>query len=112
MEPITMTNAIEDTFMVYKINDSAQLKSIDPDSRLKAKQQDAITADADHATIQDSVNLSTNSKEFEALKAMLQDAPEVNAARVLYFKAEIASGNYQIHSDKIAKNMLNNLETA
>lgn len=107
-----MLNALEDKFMVHQINDSANIKHIEPDTRLKAKQNETAPAVADHSALHDSVNLSTTSKQLEALKASLRDVPEINEARVAYFKAEIQSGNYQIHSDRIAKNMLNNTEMA
>ena len=58
----------------------------------------------------DSVNLSSTSKQLEALKASLKDLPEINEARVLYFKAEIQSGQYEIDSSKIAHGMLNSVE--
>lgn len=104
-----MLNMIEDIFMVRPINEAAKSKVLEADSRLKSKQ---ATKDLNVESIPflDQVNLSSTSKQLEALKASLQDVPEINEARVLYFKNEIESGNYQINSDKIAKNMLNNLE--
>ena len=107
-----MLNVIEDKIMVNQINDSPSMKHIDSDSRLKAKQQEAKGTGVDHAFLSDSVSLSSTSKQLEALKASLRDLPEINEARVLYFRAEIQAGSYQINSDKIAMNMLNNLEMA
>lgn len=108
-----MLNTIEDKFMVNQINDSPNMKPIDSDSRLKAKQQEPRGTIADNTAISsDNVSFSSTSKQLEALKASLRDVPEINEARVLYFKAEIQSGHYQINSDKIAMNMLNNLEMA
>jgi negative regulator of flagellin synthesis FlgM len=107
-----MLNALEDIFMVHQINDAGNIKHIEPDNRLKAKQNETAPAIAEHSALYDSVNLSATSKQLEALKASLQDIPEINEARVAYFKAEIQSGNYRIHSDKIAMNMLNNTEMA
>lgn len=107
-----MLNVIEDKFMVNQINDHSNMKPLDSDNRLKAKQQEIKGSGADFITSSNSVSLSSTSKQLEALKASLRDAPEINEARVLYFKAEIQSGNYQINSDTIAKNMLNNLEMA
>lgn len=106
-----MLNAIEDTVMVNQINDAANIKHIDADSRLKGKQQDAKEVNAEMNTV-DNVSFSNTSRQLEALKASLKDVPEINEARVLYFKAEIESGNYHIHSDKIAMKMLNNTEMA
>jgi negative regulator of flagellin synthesis FlgM len=111
-EPITMLNVIEDFRMVNQINDSASMKHIDSDSRLKAKQQESKQFSTENTVSVDNVNLSDTSKQLEALKASLQDIPEINEARVLYFKAEINSGSYQINSNKIAMNMFNNVEMA
>jgi negative regulator of flagellin synthesis FlgM len=109
-----MLNAIEDIIMVNKINDMSNSKPIDSDTRLKAKNNEtkADSTENQHAIEQDSVNLSSVSKQLEILKASLKDIPEINAARVAYFKNEIQSGNYKINSDKIALKMLNNVETA
>lgn len=107
-----MLNAIEDICMVNQINDSANMKRIDPDSRLKAKHQESVYPSIDNTVSIDNVNLSGTSKQLEALKASLQDIPEINEARVLYFKAEIESGSYEINSNKIAMSMFNNLEMA
>lgn len=106
-----MLNVIEDKFMVNQINDSANMKPIDSDSHIKAKQQDAKVNVGNNSSI-DSVNFSDTSKQLEALKASLRDVPEVNEARVAYFKAEIQSGHYQVNSNKMAMNMLRNLEIA
>lgn len=106
-----MLNVIEDKFMVNQINDSAKMKSIDSESHLKTQHQEAKGTVIDSPSF-NKVSISNTSKQLEALKASLQDVPEINEARVLYFKAEIQSGNYQIQSDKIARSMLNNLEMA
>lgn len=106
-----MLNVIEEKIMVNPINESLNMNPIDLDSRLNAKQQKAQGA-SENIFSQDSVSLSSTSKQLEALKASLRDEPAINEARVLYFKAEIELGNYQIHSDKIAMKMLNNVEMA
>lgn len=105
-----MLNAIEDTVMVNQIIDSGTMKHVEPESRLKTTQQNSKEPIADLIASLDNVSFSDTSKQLEALKASLKDIPEINEARVLYFKAEIESGNYQIHSDKIAMKMLNNVE--
>lgn len=107
-----MLNALEDIFMVHQINDAANIKHVEPDTRLKTKQNEASHTVSDNHALHDSVSLSTTSKQLEALKASLQDIPEINEARIAYFKAEIQLGNYKIHSDKIAMNLLNNAEMA
>ena len=99
-----MLHATEDIFMVTKIHDLANIKHIESDSHLKAKQE--TDTPADYISSLNNINVSDTSKQLEALKASLQDIPEINEARVLYFKAEIESGAYQIQSQKIAQNML------
>lgn len=89
-------------------NDSAKLKPVEGDRRLKNEQPDNKEKQAEKTLAYDSVELSATSKQLDALKASLQNIPEINEARVMYFKAEIESGKYQINSDKIAQNMLNN----
>ncbi|HAT1658993.1 TPA: flagellar biosynthesis anti-sigma factor FlgM [Legionella pneumophila] len=106
-----MINTIEDIHMVNQINDSANLRHIDMDNRINAKQKEVKSPILENNSA-DSVNLSSTSKQLEALKASLKDLPEINEARVLYFKAEIESGQYQIDSSKIAHGMLNNVEMA
>lgn len=91
--------------MFNQISDAVPVKTIDSDNRLKTKQQDKIKS-----LIEDPsslVSISDTSKQLEAIKNSLKDVSEVNEARVLYFKTEIALGNYQIDSDKIAMKMLN-----
>ncbi|APF04747.1 flagellar biosynthesis anti-sigma factor FlgM [Legionella pneumophila] len=97
--------------MVNQINDSANLRHIDMDNRINTKQKEVKSPILENNSA-DSVNLSSTSKQLEALKASLKDLPEINEARVLYFKAEIESGQYQIDSSKIAHGMLNNVEMA
>ncbi len=108
-EPIIMINTIEDIHMVNQINDSANLRHIDMDNRINAKHKEAKSPVLENNSA-DSVNLSSTSKQLEALKASLKDLPEINEARVLYFKAEIQSGQYEIDSSKIAHGMLNSVE--
>ena len=107
-----MLNVIEDKFMVNQINDSAKMKSIDSEGHLKASHHEARETVVENSPSSNKVSISNTSKQLEALKASLQDVPEINEARVLYFKAEIQSGNYLIQSEKIARKMLNNLEMA
>jgi negative regulator of flagellin synthesis FlgM len=51
------------------------------------------------------------SNQLEALKALLRDEPEINNARVSYFKTEIELGKYQIQSKNIAQKMVLPVET-
>lgn len=99
--------------MFNQISDSALVKPIESDNRLKSKQLEINKILAEGAaSFDDSVSISSTSKQLESIKKSLRDVPEVNDARVLYFKAEIELGNYKIDSDKIATNMLNNVELA
>lgn len=99
--------------MFNQISDSAHIKPIESDNRLKSKQTEINKILAEGATsFDDSVCISSTSKQLEAIKKTLQEIPEINEARVLYFKAEIELGNYKIDSDKIATKLLNSLETA
>jgi negative regulator of flagellin synthesis FlgM len=114
--------------MVNPINDATGVKSIDSDNHLSE-----IGPAIDDSTSIDTISISCTSKQLEALnlksavesatsgcdstalfrlKASLRDIPEINEARVLYFKAELQSGNYQINNDKIARNILNCVEMA
>ncbi|ABQ56306.1 TPA: flagellar biosynthesis anti-sigma factor FlgM [Legionella pneumophila] len=104
-----MINTIEDIHMVNQINDSANLRHIDMDNRINANHKEVKSPVLENNST-DSVNLSSTSKQLEALKASLKDLPEINEARVLYFKAEIQSGQYEIDSSKIAHGMLNSVE--
>lgn len=90
----------------------AELKNSKPiDSELRPKTRQASEMNTD-STSKDSFSLSSTSLQLEALKASLKDAPEVNTARVLYFKAEIELGKYEINSKNIATKMSNQVEMA
>lgn len=99
--------------MFNQISDTTHVKPIESDNRLKSKSLEINKILNDSVlSYDDNVSLSNTSKQLEAIKKSLQDVPEINEARVLYFKAEIELGNYQINSDKIAEKMLNNVEIA
>lgn len=90
----------------------AELKNSKPiDSELRPKTRQASEMNNDSPS-QDSVSLSSTSLQLEALKASLKDVPEVNTARVLYFKAELELGKYEMNSKNIAAKMLNEVEMA
>ncbi|MCW8417954.1 flagellar biosynthesis anti-sigma factor FlgM [Fluoribacter dumoffii] len=91
--------------MFNQISDAVPVKSLDTDNRLKTRNQEKIKNLIEDASSH--VSISDTSKQLEALKNSLKEGSEINEARVLYFKSEIALGNYQIDSDKIAMNMLN-----
>ncbi|VEB34268.1 Homologous to negative regulator of flagellin synthesis FlgM (Anti-sigma-28 factor) [Legionella sainthelensi] len=89
--------------MLNPISEIAPVKTIEIEEHLKK-----IHEDVKNLTDVPSSHVSINetSKQLEAIKNSLKEVSEINEARVLYFKAEIALGNYQIDSDKIAMKML------
>lgn len=96
--------------MFTSLNDLPPFKSLESDNRLKAKP--AKETSTEGSVSQDRFDLSSTSQQLDALIASLKDEPEVNVARVMYFKAEMELGNYQIDSQKIAKKLLNQVEMA
>lgn len=102
-----MLNLIEDIFMVIEVHEMTNFMRADAANHLKVKKQETNNFYKEHFFELDNMNLTITSRHLEALKSSLRDSPEINAARVLYFKQEIESGNYQINDDKIARNMLN-----
>lgn len=107
-----MLNIAEGILMVNQVKDLSHLNPLDLDGHSKIKPQETKDADTEAMKSEDSFDLSPTSKQLETLKTSLQDIPEVNSARVLFFKSEIELGNYQMDSAQIASKMLNNLEIA
>lgn len=108
-EPITMLNVLEDITMVNQINnDSAGIKAMDLNGRMKTKNLDNKAPDSGQVNASsDNVNLSDASKKIDTIKASFKDMPEVDSNRVARFKAEITAGNYQINTQAIAQKMMN-----
>lgn len=101
-----MSNVLEDIIMVSQINDSSGMKAIGL-NRVNAndrKEKEPVAEQPSAAS--DSVNLSQAAKKLEAIKSSLKNAPEVDAKKVAYFKNQVATGNYQPDSNKIAQRML------
>jgi negative regulator of flagellin synthesis FlgM len=88
--------------MFNQMSDSTHIES---DDSLKTTQLEINKILTEGALSYDE-NISNAAKQLEAIKKSLEEVPEVNEARVLYFKAEIKLGNYQINSEKIAAKML------
>ncbi|MBI2785851.1 MAG: flagellar biosynthesis anti-sigma factor FlgM [Legionella longbeachae] len=82
-------------------DDIELLKTIDTDNHLKTRHK-AINHLEPHSIVH---SINNTLKQLEAIKNSLEDIPEINEARVLYLKSEIALGNYQIDSEKIAQRM-------
>lgn len=93
------------------INETLELNPTESTNDLKnnAPEIDKMVTDA-LSSFDETINLSTTSKQLEAIKKSLQDIPEINEARVLYFKTEIELGNYAVDCNQIAMNMLGNTE--
>lgn len=83
-----MSCTFEDAFMVNLLDESMD--------------------DENDSTIQQQTHSPTD--QIQQLKELMLNEPEVNEARVLYFKAEIDSGNYQADGQAIARKMLQNTE--
>lgn len=89
--------------MSNQISDAVPLETLDTEKQV-TKHKEMI-----NHLIEDTLSLSSLndiSEQFESLKNSLKEVSEINEARVLYFKSEIALGTYQIDSDKIASKML------
>lgn len=106
-----MINSYEDKLMI-NIYEATNIKPVKAEGRLaSAESESSKRSEATVSVTLDSVSLSSDSKQLQALKASLADAPEINQARVDFFKNEIESGRYEINSRSIARNMLNLVET-
>lgn len=90
--------------MFNQISDAAPVKTLEADCRLKIRHQEIKNLGDDSSSY---VTISNASKQLDALKNSLKDISEINEARVLYFKSEIALGHYQIDCEAIATKMLN-----
>ena len=97
MEPITMLHVFEDTLMVSPINEFRKRKPTDSGNCIRTQQNEAKPDRIPKAT--------DSTSQIEALKVLLEEVPEVNAAKVLYFKAQIHSGTYEVDCNKIANKM-------
>ena len=105
-----MMNAIEGYTMVNKINESSTIKPVETDGRVANK--NAPQSQSTESKPQDSVSLSQTSKQLEALMAIIENAPEINAARVAFLRGELDAGRYQIISSQIADRMIAHGEMA
>ena len=54
----------------------------------------------------DSVHITASGRALAALSQAVQEAPEVDAARVSTLQQSIGSGNYSVDADRIAARML------
>lgn len=90
--------------MSNQISDDLAVKTTDSDNYLQSRHPEIKNLMA-HTALD--ANTSTICNQLKILKNSLEDVSEVNEARVLYFKAEIQLGHYQIDNDQIAMKMLN-----
>ena len=97
--------------MSDQVNEITALKTTESDNNLKnnTPEIDKMVSDA-ASSFDDSISLSTTSKQLDAIIKSLQDIPEVNEERVIFFKTEIELDNYIIDNKKIAVKMLNKVE--
>ena len=89
--------------MMSQINDSAGIKTRDSERSTKEK---TVESKPTVQKVDDNLSLSETSKQLELLKNALKNIAETNLDKILHFKTEIALGNYQIDSSKIASKML------
>lgn len=54
----------------------------------------------------DYLTLSESAKEFEELKGILENIPEIRQEKVTALKEKIRQGEYQVDSDKVAEEIL------
>ncbi|MBA3536379.1 MAG: flagellar biosynthesis anti-sigma factor FlgM [Tatlockia sp.] len=85
--------------MIDAIESNVMVKPLNGTSNFKHKNADKSNHDS----------LNANIKQIAALLSCL---PEVDQARVDFFKEEIASGRYHILSDQIAAKMIADFEMA
>jgi negative regulator of flagellin synthesis FlgM len=90
--------------MVNQISDAVPATTLEVDNHLKKIHQEVNKLDDAPSS---HINKNETFQQLEAIKNSLKEISEINNARVLYFKSEIALGNYQIDPDKIAMRMLN-----
>lgn len=109
-----MINLHKDILMDNKIYDAVHARPVETNSPVSFEPQEKTQSPVlkNLNANPENLFLSPVSKQLDALKASLQDVPEMNAARVLYFKNEIESGHYQINHQTIASKMLNHVEMA
>ena len=103
MRPLTKGDA------VVKIPDDKRV----PDSTLaRINQVRSVTPEAAEtkrrpaAPRGDEVNLSPAAQDFQKVRELLQELPDVRRDRVRELKAEIQSGEYDVDGEKIAERML------
>ena len=101
--------------MTNQINDLCEMIDIESEHGLEElyqpEQKTPLITEDQHKSL-DYLISGDPSQQLELLKASLQDIPEINKARVMYFKAEIASGNYEINNHIISRSLLCHVETA
>ena len=85
-----MQDVIEDKPIVNHITEFANPKPKDPLQELTPIDTDLLNA----------------ATSFDKLTSLLKELPEVNEARVLYFKAKIELDQYEINNRAIAEKLL------
>lgn len=54
----------------------------------------------------DAVSISTQAVDLQALEASIRQLPEVNSARVIELRDQIAAGQYNVDSQRVADKIL------
>ncbi len=83
---------------------------IQTENKIKVKKSAQVTETAAGAVAaNDSVSLSSGSRDVRKIKEILQETPDIRAERVAELKAGIESGEYQVDSRRLADKMLADL---
>jgi negative regulator of flagellin synthesis FlgM len=103
---LNLLKHIEDKIMLNQISDPTPLDTTESEEHLNSSFEINKILSEGSTSFDDTIYLGTTSKQLEAIKKLIDKAPEVNEALILYFKAEIDLGNYTIDSTKIAEKMV------
>ncbi|MBN9230051.1 MAG: hypothetical protein BGO90_05165 [Legionella sp. 40-6] len=92
--------------MVNQISDPPTVKTLECE-RIKNKSEvfKQVIVDTNQS-YEDSFSVSNLTKQLEAITKSLEGIAEVNEARVLYFKAALASNTYAVNCEHLATKML------
>lgn len=61
---------------------------------------------ATSASGQDSVSISAQSSQLQALESSLKDAPEIDSQKIEAIRKAISEGNFSISSGRVAEKMM------
>lgn len=108
-----MVNTIESYVMIDQINNVSKFKSVESNSDLAKEEAKVQDAHEKHEAVEmDDVNISHASKQLEALKNYIKDAPIDNEQKVNAIKAQVQAGDYKINSENVAAKILSEIQSA